>query len=99
MKIRGVLALTLLGLFLPAILPAQIRQNAAFRQKSIPANDDGSAPVEALGWTANFFGRFRNSVFVNNNGNITFDAALPTFTPFGLTSTGRETIAGFLSDG
>ena len=79
MKFRGALMMAFAGLLLPAILPAQIRTNTGFRQKSIPANDDGFAPVEALGWTANFFGRQRNSVFVNNNGNITFDSALRSF--------------------
>lgn len=98
MRLRRLIIPALLGALLPAILPAQIRSNAGFRQKSIPANDDGSAPVEALGWTANFFGRLRSSVYVNNNGNVTFDAPLPTFTPFGLTSTGREIIAVFFSD-
>ncbi|MFN7936717.1 MAG: putative Ig domain-containing protein [Bryobacteraceae bacterium] len=98
MRLRGALTLAFLGSLLPAVLPAQIRTNAGFRQKSIPANDDGSAPIESLGWTANFFGRMRSTVFVNNNGNITFDAALPTFTPFGLTNTGREIIAPFFSD-
>lgn len=98
MRIRGFLGLALASLVLPAVLPGQIRTNAGFRQKSIPANDDGSAPMEALGWTANFFGRQRNTVFVNNNGNITFDAALFTFTPFGLTNTGREIIAPFFAD-
>ena len=26
-------------------------------------------------------------LFVNNNGNVTFDGPLPTYTPFGLTAT------------
>ncbi|MBL8174749.1 MAG: putative Ig domain-containing protein [Bryobacterales bacterium] len=97
MRLRGIVALALFGA-LAGSLPGQIRTNAGFRQKSVPGNDDGSAPLEPLGWTANFFGRFRSVVFVNNNGNITFDAPLPTFTPFGLTNTGREIIAPFFAD-
>lgn len=37
-------------------------------------------------------------MFVNNNGNITFDSALSTFTPFGLRRTEREIIAPFFAD-
>jgi len=72
-----------------------IRTNAGFATKSIPANDDGSAPLESLGFTINFFGKSRSSVYVNNNGNLTFDSALATFTPFGLQNTQREIIAPF----
>jgi len=75
-----------------------IRTNAGFATKSIPANDDGSAPLESLGFTINFFGKSRSSVYVNNNGNLTFDSALATFTPFGLQNTQREIIAPFFAD-
>ncbi|MBL8209525.1 MAG: putative Ig domain-containing protein [Bryobacterales bacterium] len=76
----------------------QIRNNAGFNTNSIPANDDGSAPATTLGFTINFFGRQRNVVFVNNNGNVTFDSALATFTPFGLNNVSREIIAPFFAD-
>ncbi len=75
-----------------------IRPNAGFKTKSIPANDDGSAPLESLGFTINFFGKSRSSAYVNNNGNITFDSSLATYTPFGLDSTQREIIAPFFAD-
>jgi hypothetical protein len=75
-----------------------IRTNGGFLAYSIPANDDGSAPRESLGFTINFFGKQRSAVFVNNNGNITFDNALATYTPFGLTGTEREIIAPFFAD-
>lgn len=77
---------------------AQIRDNAGFKSKSIPRNDDGSAPLESLGWTLNFFGVKFTSVFVNNNGNVTFDAPLATFTPFGLTGVRQQIIAPFFAD-
>ncbi len=88
----------LLLLFVAALAPAQIRDNPGFRSKVVPRNDDGSSPIELLGWTANFFGRFRSSLYVNNNGNVTFDTALPTYTPFGLTGVNREIIAAFFAD-
>ena len=51
-----------------------------------------------IGFDVNFFGPIFNSLFVNNNGNITFDAPLSTFTPFDLTSTGSQIIAPFFGD-
>jgi large repetitive protein len=75
-----------------------IRSNAGFSSKVIPANDDGSAPIADLGFTINFFGKLRSQAYPNNNGNITFDNSLATYTPFGLTSTQREIIAPFFAD-
>src|SRR5215217_1911994 len=45
-------------------------------------DDSPSAGPINLGFTINFFGTSRSQVFVNNNGNVTFVAANPTFTPF-----------------
>ncbi|HET8546757.1 MAG TPA: Ig domain-containing protein [Bryobacteraceae bacterium] len=91
--------LVLLALAAAGALSAQaIRTNAGFRANSIPRNDDGSGPRTRLGFTANFFGKFRSEAYVNNNGNITFDNPLSTYTPFGLTSTRREIIAAFFAD-
>ena len=97
---RSSLAIILTAAFLggSAAEGQAIRTNAGFNTKSIPANDDGSAPLESLGFTINFFGKSRSSVYVNNNGNLTFDSALATFTPFGLQNTQREIIAPFFAD-
>ena len=92
-------AVSALALLLAALSPAQsIRTNPGFNRSYIPANDDGSSPLVPLGFNINFFGQSRNSCFVNNNGNITFDSALPSFTPFGLESVHREIIAAFFAD-
>jgi len=96
MKRTSVLAL--LAFSALPVFPQAIRTNAEFNKISIPANDDGSGPLENLGFTINFFGKQRSSVYVNNNGNVTFDASLATYTPFGLTNTAREIIAPFFSD-
>lgn len=102
MKLASTIFRTLpLAAALLALAPqgnAQIRDNAGFKTKSIPRNDDGSAPLETLGWTLNFFGVKFNNVYVNNNGNVTFDAPLSTFTPFGLTGVSRQIIAPFFAD-
>ena len=84
-------------LLLPAAAQS-IRTNPEFLQSSIPANDDGSSDLVTLPFTVNFFGRIRTSAYVNNNGNITFDQALPTYTPFGLDGVAREIIAPFFAD-
>jgi hypothetical protein len=97
---RSSLAIILIaGLLGGSAAEAQaIRANAGFTSKVLPANDDGSAPAEQMGFSINFFGVTRSSVYVNNNGNITFDSSLATYTPFGLDSTQREIIAPFFAD-
>jgi uncharacterized repeat protein (TIGR01451 family) len=64
----------------------------------LPANDDGSTGRVNLPFTVNFFGTSYSSLFVNNNGNVTFDSFLSTYTPFPLTSTNRVMIAPFFAD-
>ncbi len=51
-----------------------------------------------LGFNMNFDGAEYGSVFVNNNGNLTFDSPLPTYTPFGLEGTNHVIIAPFFAD-
>lgn len=48
---------------------------------SIPANDDGYSPEVSLSTNFYFFGQVQSSLWVNNNGNITFDAGLSSYTP------------------
>ncbi len=70
-----------------------------FNTNTLPANDDGSAAITSLGFTANFFGSSYSNTYVNNNGNLTFTAPLATFTPFGLNgATSTPIIAAFFAD-
>lgn len=69
-----------------------------FDANTLPPNDDGSTGLVPIGFGVNFFGTRYESVYVNNNGNITFDAPLSAFTPFDLTSTRRSIIAPFFAD-
>jgi len=71
---------------------------SGFDANTLPPNDDGSAGPVAIGFDVNFFGITRSQLWVNNNGNVTFDGSLSTFTPFDLTSTGQEIIAPFFAD-
>src|SRR5437667_3702930 len=41
---------------------------------------------------------FNSTVYVNNNGNLTFDSPLSTFTPFNLLQTSRLIVAPFFAD-
>lgn len=69
-----------------------------FNSSSLAANDDGSTGLLNIGFTANFFGTNYTQLYANNNGNVTFDDALSTFTPFNLLSTSRVIIAPFFAD-
>lgn len=92
----AIIPLVLMCLDLSAQSP--IRSNTGFGTSSIARNDDASAGPVPLGFTVNFFGQQRTSVYVNNNGNVTFDGALASYTPFGLTGVSREIIAAFFAD-
>lgn len=69
-----------------------------FNSSFLDRNDDGSTGLLALGFTANFFGNSYSQLYANNNGNVTFDNPLSTFTPFNLQTTNRVIIAPFFAD-
>jgi hypothetical protein len=75
-----------------------VRNNPGFTTNVLPGNDDGSTGLVPLGFNINFYGLNTNSGFVNNNGNMTFDAPLGTFTPFNLSTTNRQILAPFFAD-
>ena len=69
-----------------------------FDSFALPPNDDGSSGPTAIGFPINFFGQTFSSLFVNDNGNVTFDQPLSEFTPFSLQTTQREIMAPFFAD-
>ncbi|OGO49436.1 MAG: hypothetical protein A2148_08130, partial [Chloroflexi bacterium RBG_16_68_14] len=69
-----------------------------FDANVLPGNDDESTGLVPIGFTLNFFGTSYGSLYVNNNGNVTFDFPLGEYTPFDLTSTERVIIAPFFAD-
>jgi hypothetical protein len=97
---RRLLPLTALVVALVALQTANaaVRTDAGFTTNTLPANDDESTGEITLPFTVNFFGLNFSSLWVNNNGNVTFDGALSTYTPFDLTSTGTQIIAPFFAD-
>jgi hypothetical protein len=62
--------------------------------------DDGSSAAVTVPFTLNFFGVTTSTVFVNENGNITFNQPFSTFTPTALNSNngGIPIIAPFFGD-
>jgi hypothetical protein len=99
--VKQLFALSALALLAVTALPAHagaIRNATDFNDFTLARNDDGSTGPVGLGFNVNFFGLSRSSLFVNNNGNVTFDSPLSTFTPFSLSTTARQIIAPFFAD-
>jgi hypothetical protein len=71
---------------------------SGFNANTLLPNDDGSTGLVDVGFGLNFYGSNYSQLYVNNNGNVTFDAPLATFTPFDLLSTSRVIVAPFFAD-
>jgi nidogen-like len=65
---------------------------------TLPANDDGSTGQVDLPFAVNFYGTPYSSLYVNNNGNVTFDAPMGTYTPFDINESTPPMIAPFFAD-
>ncbi len=92
----GALAILVPGM--TAITPTAWALPAACGPSTLPRNDDGSSAAVDLGFSIDFFGATYGQVYVNNNGNVTFDSALPDYTPTDLSGTQRVIIAPFWAD-
>jgi hypothetical protein len=76
-----------------------VRTNSGFNTHTLARNDDLSTTSRVpMGFTIDFWGSTYSDLWVNNNGNVTFDSSLWTYTPFDLTSTGQQIIAPFFGD-
>ncbi|WEN16198.1 nidogen-like domain-containing protein [Rhodanobacter sp. AS-Z3] len=89
--------------FAVVVMPAAQAGTVAtgFDTNTLAANDDGYTSAVNLGFSVNFFGNSYSSLFVNNNGNVTFQSGLYNYTPYGLGSgyTGvQPIIAPFFAD-
>ena len=103
--LRPVLTLLFLAALVPAFSaaasaedPPAVIDSADCMQHEIPANDDLSSVAVTLPFGINFYGTDFQQLWVNNNGNVTFDGPLGTFTPFGLAGTGAQIVAPFFAD-
>jgi hypothetical protein len=65
---------------------------------TLDANDDESTGAVTLPFTVSLNDTDYTSLYVNNNGNVTFDHALGDYTPYDFTTTGEKIIAPFLAD-
>ncbi|GAB1544710.1 hypothetical protein NUACC21_73860 [Scytonema sp. NUACC21] len=76
---------------------------AGFGENILDRNDDSSTGfidiTSVFDVGLNFFGTVYNGFYINNNGNITFNAPSNTYTPFAITgNTGIPIIAPFFTD-
>ncbi|HSU04983.1 MAG TPA: nidogen-like domain-containing protein [Acetobacteraceae bacterium] len=74
---------------------------SGFNASQLPRNDDDASGAVPLGFSADFFGPTYSSVFVSNNGYLTFGTPETAFTPTGLGasySLGVPIIAAFFAD-
>jgi len=69
-----------------------------FNTNILPANDDGSTGQVTLPFLLDFFGNTYSSLWVNNNGNLTFNGPLSAYTPSGLSTYGSPIIAPYWAD-
>jgi hypothetical protein len=95
------LSLCLLACGLAAALATNARAASfepGFTENALAANDDGSTGLVNLPFPIDFFGTTYSSLYVNNNGNVTFEAPLGEYTPEGLTTYGSPIIAPFWAD-
>lgn len=67
-------------------------------QLAMPPNDDASSSEIELGFEFTFFGYAYDSVFINNNGNLTFDESFGGFIPAAFPNAARKIIAPFWAD-
>ena len=65
---------------------AQAVHDAGLFTTVLPANDDGSTGLVNLGFSALINATSYTQTYVNNNGNITFNNPLGTFTPSAISS-------------
>jgi hypothetical protein len=72
--------------------------NNGCRANQAPAGDEDSSDEVRLPFSVDFFGRTYKSLWVNTNGNVTFDEPLGDFTPFSLLDTTHAIIAPFFAD-
>ena len=71
---------------------------SGFDEFSLPREDDSPSPSATLLFTINFFGAAYSNVWVNNNGNVTFDNPQSAYTPSFLNSLGIRIIAPYWAD-
>lgn len=76
---------------------AAIRTLHGYVDAVLTRNDDGSQ-LASLGFAINLFGKTASQVYVNTNGNLTFNSAFASYTPGPLRQLAQPTLAPFFAD-
>jgi hypothetical protein len=96
--LQGV-TLVAVGLSLMWAQPAEAQIRGALGgYTTLAANDDGSSGLVSIGFSINFFGVTYSDLYVNNNGNVTFNNPSALFTPSALNVASTPILAPFLAD-
>lgn len=94
-------ALALASLLSAMLLAAPVHAfgiRAGFDTSTLGEIDDGPSVNAALGFNIDFGANNYSTIWVNNNGNATFDSDFPSFTPAPLSSIGQPILAPFFAD-
>lgn len=75
-----------------------IRSGFTNNQQILDRNDDGSTAKVQIGFFINFFGSSNATLYVNNNGDVTFDNPQSEYVPKNLASLGVKVIAPYWAD-
>lgn len=65
---------------------------------TLARNDDGSTTSIPLGFGFTLFGTTYNSVFINNNGNVTFTGPLGSYIPTGVLGASQPIVSTYFAD-
>jgi hypothetical protein len=85
------------GVLLSQVLTLGGAVRSGFNSSVMTRNDDDSVGPINLGFTISIFGNSVSQIYINNNGNITFDGPLGTYTPQALSTT-QATLSPFWAD-
>src|SRR5262249_12501284 len=78
-------------------LPSAVLPLTGFSLTTLARGDNNSA-LAAIGFSLNYFGTSYTSLYVNTNGNVTFDRALSNYDAAPLVTRHRDMLAPFFSD-
>lgn len=72
--------------FLAAVIPTAwgaslLTVDGGYGELAMPRNDDGSSSMLDLPFSVDFYGNTYDKFWINNNGNITFNGGLSSYTP------------------
>ena len=98
MKLKKLALIGAFAAMATSAMAGAVHDVGLFTGNTLARNDDGSTGAVNIGFAANFFGATQTTLFVNNNGNVTFNSPLSTYTPFGLTTNNFPIIAPFFAD-